>query len=63
MTDETHEVTDQTTAENQSLERRRAVLKLGLYAAYTAPLLMGMATAAQAQTCDSQGICTIPGTA
>jgi hypothetical protein len=31
-------------------EKRRRILKIGAYAAYTAPLLLAMATSAKAQT-------------
>ena len=43
--------TPSTTEEgNDAALRRRKVLKLGVYAAYTAPALLAMATAAKAQT-------------
>lgn len=37
--------------------QRRNLLKLGVYAAYTAPALLAMATAAKAQGASPVGIC------
>jgi hypothetical protein len=36
-------------ADTAAIEERRRILKIGAYAAYTAPILLAMATSAKAQ--------------
>lgn len=47
-----HDITSAGTTNGDDIarERRRKILKIGAYAAYTAPLLLAMATSAKAQT-------------
>lgn len=37
-------------AASEAIEARRRLLRIGAYAAYTAPILLAMATSAKAQT-------------
>jgi hypothetical protein len=43
---------------DEAVEARRKVLKLGVYAAYTAPILLAMATSAKAQVTSSLPVVT-----
>ena len=47
---------DATTSDN----RRAALAKMGLFAAYTAPMMLGMMTAAKAQVASGQQTTEIP---
>jgi hypothetical protein len=57
-----HEPQDQAASDEEAgLDRRRALLRASLLAAYTAPMLIGLATAAKAQTTNSDGTTTLSG--
>ena len=47
------EVTDE---DGLAREERRRILKIGAYAAYTAPILLAMATSAKAQTTSQSSV-------